>query len=259
MRVLSTRHAMHWLGNPRNWFEVVRRVHRARRGRAWCQVEARRLDESLVALCLEPPPAAFEALYASVVRSASERTQECPVRLGGGGNMTLLYWLCEQLEATRVLETGVAYGWSSLAILMSLSNRRSGLLVSTDLPYPFAGTEMHGCVGLAVPESLHHCWRLLRQPDEEVLKALPDRVGSVDVAHHDSDKTHEGRLWAYPRMWECLRPGGVLVCDDAGDNLAFRDFADSIQVPPVIVGDGQKFQGLLRKPGSPGHVPGRNG
>jgi hypothetical protein len=32
------------------------------------------------------------------------------------------------------------------------------------------------------------------------------------------------------------------------DNFGFRDFCDSIDQTPVIVRQGDKFQGLLRKP-----------
>ena len=67
--------------------------------------------------------------------------------------MTLICYtsLLNTARLRRVIETGVAYGWSSLALLLSLKNR-NGLLVSTDLPY--AGLDNDPYVGCVVPDEL---------------------------------------------------------------------------------------------------------
>lgn len=259
MKVLSVRHAMSWVQSPRSWPEAGRRLSRARQGRRWCEPIVVPLEEAFALLGLAPPASTFETAYPELVREARERTERCGSRLGGPGNMTLLYWLCERLEATRVLETGVAYGWSSLALLTSLSTRSDGVLCSTDKPYPHVGDEGRDCVGSAVPDWLGDRWRIFRQADEEALDRILCELDSFDLAHHDSDKTYEGRMWAYPRLWESLQPGGVFICDDVGDNLAFRDFSSSLGVPPVIIRSGSKFQGVLKKGWSRREPPGSGG
>ena len=74
-------------------------------------------------------------------------------------------------------------------------------------------------------------------------------MGLLDLAHYDSDKTIEGRLFAYRLIWRALRPGGILMSDDVSDNLGFKQFCMEIGGEPVIVRQENKFQGLLAKPG----------
>lgn len=205
------------------------------------------MEEAFILLGFSPPGKDFYTIHPDLVERALERISNCGSRLGGGGNLTLIYYLCEQLLARKVLETGVAYGWSTLAILASLSQRSDSLLYSTDKPYPHLRGKGEECVGVAVPESFHGMWHLVRRADDEGLREALDALGTLDLAHHDSDKSYQGRLRAYPRIWSHLRVGGILVCDDVGDNLAFRDFAQSVGVDPVILREQGKHQGLLMK------------
>jgi len=54
------------------------------------------------------------------------------------------------------------------------------------------------------------------------------------MCHYDSDKSYEGKIWALPRLWKRIKSGGVLICDDANDNLAFRDFCNEQTIEPII-------------------------
>ena len=54
--------------------------------------------------------------------------------LGGGGNFILLYFLTRKFNKV-VVETGVAAGWSSLAILGAFEKNGEGKLYSSDFPY----------------------------------------------------------------------------------------------------------------------------
>ena len=49
---------------------------------------------------------------------AEKKASPAP-KMGGPTDLNLLFWLAETIQATRVIETGVAYGWSSFAILLS--------------------------------------------------------------------------------------------------------------------------------------------
>ena len=214
-------------------------------GACWCDERAVETGEGLRAIGLAPPENSVRSLFPEEFRFAKTQSEEAGVKLGGEGNLTLLYNLVHQLGAMHVVETGVAYGWSSLAILLSLQERPEGRLISVDLPY-FA-LRNDDLVGRVVPGDLRSQWVLLRMADREGLPRALRKASPIDVCHYDSDKSRAGRRWSYRRIWQALRPGGVLLTDDAGDNLAFRDFAYEVGVEPVIVRDGTKYQGLLVK------------
>ncbi len=185
-------------------------------------------------------------LYPEFFSQAEQSVSRCPVKMGGAGNLDLLYALCESTNANAVLETGVAYGWSSLAILLSMKNRLDSRLYSVDLPY----LELHNdpWVGIVVPESLRNQWVLFRMADREGVPKAIERAKTFDVAHYDSDKSYEGRLYSYRLIWNALRSKGILISDDVGDNLAFHDFCQEIKMEPVIVTYLKKYQGILVKP-----------
>lgn len=185
------------------------------------------------------------ALYPSEFREAEAEAHRSPLVLGGAANLELLYHLTLGLKARRVIETGVAYGWSTLAILLAQETIGGGELVSTDMPYPRMGNE--DLVGCVVPDRLRRSWRLLRQPDRPALARAIRQFGSIDLAHYDSDKTYDGQSWAFRRIWPSLRPGGAMVADDIDQQTAFRDFAHAVGVRPVVVEGGGKLIGVLCK------------
>ena len=175
--------------------------------------------------------------------AATERTKTCPVRLGGAANVTLLYSLVTGMRAHRVLESGVAYGWSSLSLLLGLKDVEGGCLVSVDSPYLLLTND--DWVGVAVPPILRRKWHLLRTSDRIGLTWIRCTEKPFDIAHYDSDKTPKGRTFGYTMMWRCLRPGGVLVSDDVGDDVSFKYFCEKVGKTPVIVKWNKKYQGIV--------------
>ena len=187
-------------------------------------------------------------------RQARVAATRSVAEMGGPGDLDVLYYLAEHGKATRVIETGVAYGWSSLAILLSLRHRPEAHLISVDMPYVRRGTE--DFVGCVVPETLRPHWTLIRLPDRDGLPTAITTLGPVDLCHYDSDKTYVGRLWAYPLMWDALRPGEHLISDDVQDNVAFSEFATRVEQEPVVVSREETvvvsrdktYVGILTKP-----------
>ena len=165
--------------------------------------------------------------------------------MGGQGNIVLLYNICERIGARFVLETGVAYGWSSLSILLSLKDRDKSLLVSTDMPYAKMGNEDY--VGIAVPPGLKNCWKLIREPDISSLPKALSEVPHLDVVHYDSDKSYLGRMMSYPKLYNKLRQGGIFISDDINDNIAFKHFCQKLNKIPVIVPFEDKYVGIIVK------------
>ena len=164
---------------------------------------------------------------------------------GGQGHIFLLYGVCENIESIKVLETGVAYGWSSAAILSSIS-KRSGKLISVDMPM-IKQTDYH-LIGTAVHEDLKGNWELLREPDRHGLnKAIKKHNYSYDLAHYDSDKSYYGRKWAQPLIWQYLRKGGIFISDDIEDNSAFREFVVLSHLDFSVLKFEGKYVGVIRK------------
>jgi predicted O-methyltransferase YrrM len=149
------------------------------------------------------------------------------------------------LRACQIVETGVAYGWSSLALLLAIRDTPGANLLSVDLPYLTMRND--DWVGLAVPSDLTAQWRLFRMADREGLPKAIKLARTIDLAHYDSDKSREGRLFAYDLIWRALRSGGVLVSDDIGDNLAFKKFSQRAERVPIVLKQGRKYQGILVK------------
>jgi predicted O-methyltransferase YrrM len=213
----------------------------------WGQAIAVTPDDALARLLgpgSYPKPA---ELHREVFAAAEARERQTSMdNLGGPGNLELLYHLTQGLEAKRVVETGVSYGWSTLAILLAQESIGGGALISTDMPHVRVGNEPY--VGAAVPEAMRASWTLIRQPDRSGLPKALSRFDEIDLAHYDSDKTYAGQSWGFDRLWDRLRPGGVLIADDIDYQLAFRDFAAARGVDPIVVEAG-KLIGILRKPG----------
>ncbi|HEY9848476.1 MAG TPA: class I SAM-dependent methyltransferase [Leptolyngbyaceae cyanobacterium] len=269
---MSNRQRLIWfLKHPKLYPEAIRRANRkiksilfnepatyTAKARAKAQAEATEWCEKYAidtqtAILKITGLAEFKSFYSQFqkqIKLAEEIVEKCPVKMGGAGNLELIYQISEYLQAKQVIETGVSYGWSSLALLMSLKNRQNSLLVSTDLPYLFENSEKY--VGCVIPQELKHFWKLLPYADKEALPEALSLLPTIDIAHYDSDKFYEGRLWAYPQLWEALRPGGIFISDDVHDDFAFRDFCNSINQEPLIVKtpleSGAKYVGLLTKP-----------
>lgn len=171
----------------------------------------------------------------------------CPHSMGGEGATDLLYSITKATKSRSVLETGVAYGWSSLAFLLAMNDRPSAKLVSNDMPYVKMGNE--DWVGCVVPLEYRLHWELQRLPD---IKGIPLAIAKfpsgIDIIHYDSDKSHLGRTWSSPILWKALKPGGLFISDDINDNLAFKEFCDGLGLSPLVCEHKGKFLGIVRKP-----------
>lgn len=186
----------------------------------------------------------FETLFPEELKLALQKEKNCPIKMGGAGALELIYHACEFTHAKNTVETGVAYGWSSFAALLSLE-KRNGTLYSSDMPY--LGQDGDQYVGFIVPENLKSNWKLFRHADKESLPKIFGEASMMDVAHYDSDKSYEGRTWAYHQLYNHLRDGGVFISDDIGDNSAYQDFCEEMKINSTIVEFEGKFVGLFLK------------
>lgn len=219
----------------------------ARRARAWAEERAVSVARALGVVELLAPGVPVPQFTPSLLEEGSRLAERSAVRMGGPGDLNLLYAAVQLSGARRIVETGVAYGWSSLAILAALEGSTAGRLVSVDMPYPKMNNESF--VGIVVPERLRGAWEIVREPDRNGLdKAIGRHGGTIDLCHYDSDKSWWGRKYGYRLLWDALASGGVFISDDIQDNLAFAEFVEAHGLAFAVTAFEGKYVGIVRKP-----------
>ena len=151
------------------------------------------------------------------------------------------------IQANNVLETGVAYGWSSLAILSALEKTKGkSHLISVDMPYPASKSNKY--VGIVVPRRLRQNWEIIELPDRPgIKKAIKKSSYKFDLIHYDSDKSKRGRDYSYSLLWESLKINGILISDDIEDNLAFYNFVNKKRIKYFFIKYNNKYIGIAKK------------
>ncbi|MER5646566.1 class I SAM-dependent methyltransferase [Streptosporangium sp. NPDC002524] len=181
----------------------------------------------------------------SLAESARPRVEElvaAGVDLGGPGGVELLYFLTRILRPDTVLETGVAAGWSTSAVLAAVRANGTGHLHSSDFPF-FRLPEPERYVGWVVPDALKGPWTLRVRGDRRNLEEILLPGTRVDLVHYDSDKTRRGRESFLLRVSPHLSGNHVVVMDDIQDNLVFQEYAETQDLYRVFPYGG-KFIGV---------------
>jgi predicted O-methyltransferase YrrM len=170
--------------------------------------------------------------------------------VGGAGHIRALYFLTRWLRPERAVETGVSAGWSSAAVLQALECNGGGRLWSSDLNYARRGIGDFGAYnGIMVNEGLRHRWTLHTDGDRANLPAiLGDLDGEIQLFHYDSDKSYEGREWAFGQVIPRLSQDAVVVVDDIDDNDHFIDLVRRLGWAHRVYPKDHKFIGLLAAP-----------
>lgn len=129
------------------------------------------------------------------------------------------YLVCRLLKPEVVVETGVAFGTTSVFILKALEKNGHGTLHSIDFPPLMPKYEESW--GILVDEPLKEIWRFHRGSSKQLLPKLLNEVGTVDLFVHDSLHTYRNMLREFETVWPRLRPGGMIISDDVDYNEAF--------------------------------------
>jgi predicted O-methyltransferase YrrM len=234
------------------WLLVKRSIYASKENtskesKEWCRQNAIDLTSALQQLfpVMKDPVVDLQAAFPEQFSYAHQKAKTSPYKMGGEGNMNLLYNVCDQTCAEYVVETGVAYGWSSLSILLSLAKRPNSILISTDMPYAKMGNEDY--VGIVVSPKLKTHWKLIKESDISGLPKGLKHIPHLDVVHYDSDKSYLGRMITYPKLYNKLRKGGIFISDDINDNLAFKHFCEKHNKQPFIVAFDNRYVGMFEK------------
>lgn len=170
--------------------------------------------------------------------------RESGVELGGGGAYEFLYWLTRYRRPTVVVETGVAAGWSSQAILRAMAENGHGRLYSSDFPL-FRLDDPAQHVGMLVDPELRDRWELHTDGDAVNLPRILNWSGGVDLFHYDSDKSYSGREFAIDLVGRQLSPGGLVVMDDLHNNSWFYDHVERTGTDYTLVGEAVGLLGEI--------------
>lgn len=139
----------------------------------------------------------------------------------------LQYMAIRAFQPDTIVETGVANGVSSAHILLALQKNERGTLHSIGLNDP-QYLPLGKSLGWIVPEALKSRWNLLVGDSRDLLPSLLAKLGTVDVFVHDSLHTYDHMLWEFRTAEPHLRPGGLLISDDAAWNSAFPEFCREV-------------------------------
>ena len=186
----------------------------------------------------------FRKKYKKEILESEKIIKKTGIKLGGSGELDLLYWIVKIKKIRNVLETGVASGWSSLAILLAQKDIKDSLLISIDMPYTWI-KDSYKYVGLAVPLWLRKKWILIREMDKKGLPIAFNKKVSFGLVHYDSDKSYYGKKWALNLIYSKLKKNSIMIIDDVGDNLNFHEFVKKKKLNHLIVSYKNKFVGVI--------------
>lgn len=157
-----------------------------------------------------------------------------------------LYILCKIIKPKIVVETGVAYGLSSMYILQALSENKKGTLYSIDSVFsPWQSKEM---IGSAIPLHLRENWKLIFGSSVEKLEDTLTSLNSIDIFFHDSLHTYKNMQFEFKTAWPFINNNGFLLSDDIIGNNAFHNFSSKMNLKSFILPQHEKsLLGILKK------------
>ncbi|WP_332897106.1 class I SAM-dependent methyltransferase [Haladaptatus sp. CMSO5] len=162
-----------------------------------------------------------------------------------------LYALIREYKPAVIVETGVYSGVSTISILAALEANEFGRLYSIDYSHVLSDesaavdpiTEQSyyrgrpSCAeegthvlpkgkqpGWLIPADMRDRWELIPGRPQTELPRLLDRLGEIDLFHHDSSHAASSMIFEFELAWQYLRPGGLMVSNHIGWNDAFETF-----------------------------------
>jgi hypothetical protein len=198
----------------------------------------------------------FDAVWERTLATLREQELEVGRSAFGGwddgdpGLVRAAWCAARHLRPDVVVETGVARGLTTRALLEALERNAAGRLWSIDLP-PLLERELARETAAAVPEAGRDRWTLLRGSSRRLLPGLVGGLPRIDLFVHDSMHTTRNVSFELDRVWPALTPGGVALIDDVERNVAFNSFAAAHAEATALVfaaDDRRALFGVLVRP-----------
>jgi hypothetical protein len=190
-----------------------------------------------------------EGIFADVADQYRDETIQSEAGTLELGEANLLYSVIRLTKPETVVETGVANGFSTLAILMALEKNEVGELYSVDYPrygenpvetwLEEKGTsasevEENAVIAPIIPQGKEPGWIIpaeyrdrwtFRQGLSQVeLPTLRQQLDDIDAFLHDSEHSNSTMLFEYELAWNWLSDEGVILSDDTMLSDAFDIF-----------------------------------
>ena len=152
--------------------------------------------------------------------------------------LRLVNVVCRLLRPEQVLETGVAKGFASTAILDALDRNGQGRLDSIELPSLYAGYAKQ--VGERIPERLRERWQLHFGPSALLMPRVLANAASLDVFLHDSAANYDNQRTEFGIALQRMPAGGVLISNMVNSD-ALVETAESLDCRWAIVEQSKDF------------------
>ncbi len=155
--------------------------------------------------------------------------------------------IIEEFSLETVVETGVAHGHSTRAMLDTLARAHSSSsnkrphLHSIDID---SRTEWDDI-------ATNPMWTFHLTDSSRGVEEILAGIGDIDLFVHDSDHSYAHQMREYQAAWAHLKPGGFLLSDDISWSTAFLQFCKGEGLRPVILSEAPKVAGVVQKPPSP--------
>jgi len=216
-------------------------------------------DRRLHAMLGAPWPckeaAEFGTLWPGVIEALTAQGMRIgPATFGvwndGEPELVRAVWcLTRHLRPTKVVETGVARGFTSRFILEALEKNKTGHLWSIDLP-PLLEPQLHAQIGAAVGDRFASRWSYIKGSSRRRLPELLSKLGQINLFIHDSVHTERNVRFELEHGYNALTPGGAIVVDDIDLNWRFHEFRQAFpdqrslvcQAQPILP-DVRRFDG----------------
>ena len=153
---------------------------------------------------------------------------------------TLLYCLVKALKPQFIVETGVANGVTTNAIMKAIeSNKNNGVLHSFDILSETS--KAYDGIG-------NWNFHLLksRRTHESLIKEI-EKLPRPDLWVHDSNHGYRSQKFEYLLAFKSLKNGGILISDDVDASSAWAEMSKTHFRKSFIIFDSRKFIGIAIK------------
>ena len=155
------------------------------------------------------------------------------MKMSGASSISLIYKIIREKKPKNILETGVAYGWSSYSILLAILHNKLGKLISIDLPYPLMNEKRN--IGMVVPKKLTRKWKLIFGRDTDGIKIALSCAAIITtlLAAWIKKENYAGRIQETDRYLQKIQKLTTecdhILSQDVDHRISYQDYVEEHQ------------------------------